>query len=240
MSTNPLSFDYCKECTGVLKTLESCPRWYILDSGDVMEIALELIWFLASFLPLFVYLAILIYSIAKKNTRGCYILFNVFIQQIICAFMKLYVAQARPKGACSSSFGFPSGHSGFASAMATWFILEIIFFSQNAAFKQGKFYSYSRNIFIILAPLIPISRYFLNYHTVEQIVCGLLTGVFSTVFFFGICFGFGTKEYESILAKFFSKYRNQDKYLNQDDAPHEYAKEPEIASVWMPVKEVWL
>jgi len=230
MSTNPLSIDYCKQCSGVLRTLESCPRWYIIESGEFIGVTLELIWFAASFLPLFVYLTILVYSIAKRNTRGFYTLMNVFIQQIICAFMKLYIAQARPKGACSSSFGFPSGHSGFASAMITWFILEILFFTPEAAFKQSKFYKYTRNIFIILAPLIPTSRYFLNYHSFEQIVCGLVTGVFCSVFFFGFCFGFNANDYEPIIAKILSKYKIQDKYVNQTDACNGYAKEqqPEI------------
>jgi len=113
-------------------------------------------------------------------------LMNIIFQQIVIVLLKRYFQQPRPLGACSTSFGYPSGHSGFTASLTTWLILEIVVFHHKASFKTSKIYTVLRNSFIGLAPFIPVSRYFLNYHTFEQIMYGLLTGFVCTVVYFAV------------------------------------------------------
>ena len=112
--------DHCQLCSPFLKRLESCPRSYIFAQGELIGTTLELIWVISSFLPFLIFAIMLTHSIIKKTSRGFFMVVNLAIQQVICALLKKYIAQARPIGACSTSFGYPSGHSGFAASLATW------------------------------------------------------------------------------------------------------------------------
>jgi len=101
----------------------------------------------------------------------------ISVHQILIEIIKRILKKERPMGACSPSFGFPSGHSAFASSMLTWFLLEHFFLHEKSPFKGWRFYTWTRNAFIVFSPLIPISRYYLNYHTIPQICTGLALGV---------------------------------------------------------------
>jgi len=149
-----------------------------------MGTMLEFIWVISSFLSFLIFIVMFLHSIMKKTSRGFYMTVNLLIQQVVCATLKKYIAQARPIGACSTSFGYPSGHSGFAASLATWLILEMILLHNAVPFKATKLYSLMRNSFVIFAPLIPISRYHLNYHSSGQIMCGLLVGFLCTMIYF--------------------------------------------------------
>jgi len=100
------------------------------------------------------------------------------------AVLKKYIAQHRPIGACSTTYGYPSSHSGFTASLTVWLILEARLIHEKAHFKSGWAYTHMRNTFFCLAPLVPISRYFLNYHSIEQIIVGLIVGTMVTVPYF--------------------------------------------------------
>jgi len=178
--------DYCYSCVPFLKAMESCPRIQILQEGNIDEIIFELVWVIASTLPYVVSLGIFIHWLTRRTSRGFLVIINLLIHQVSCALLKRYFAQPRPDGACSNSFGYPSGHSGWTAALATWLILESFLLQRKASFKFSKSYSLFRNSFIFVAPLIPISRLFLNYHSVEQILTGLLNGFTGSIIYFAI------------------------------------------------------
>jgi membrane-associated phospholipid phosphatase len=184
-----------------------------------MGILIEVTWVIASFLPFFLFAVIFIHSITKKTSRGFFVITNLAIQQIVCLLLKKYFQQARPVGACSSSFGFPSSHSGFTASMTTWLILEAVVFHEKVPFKTSKFYAMMRNGWIAFAPIIPVSRYFLNYHSIEQIVSGFIVGFLCTIIYFGIAMGsflrndYG-KYYVSIVVKRWKKYNFEDNLVN--------------------------
>jgi len=112
--------DHCQTCTFLLKRMESCPRSYIFNQGDVIGSVLELVWVFSSLLPFALFAGMLVYSITKRTSRNFLMLVNLSIQQIVCALLKKMIAQARPSGACSSTYGYPSSHSGFAASMTVW------------------------------------------------------------------------------------------------------------------------
>jgi len=218
-SFTPILGDHCVPCRGLLKSIESCPRFDVFESGHFGLISLELLWVIASLVPVVVFSALVIHAITKKTLREFLILLNLSITQITCALLKRYFEQPRPLLACSTSFGYPSGHSGFTASLATWLILEAIMFHDQVPFKSWKFYSMFRNSLIVFAPFIPISRYFLNYHSIEQICYGLMTGFLCTVVYFGIVMstlmhqGNG-RLYKSVVFKVSKKYRFQDNFVN--------------------------
>lgn len=180
----PTLGEHCNSCFSLLKGLESCPRSHIFQTGEVMEVTLEVLWVISSALPFLICAAIAIHAFTKKTSRGFLILTNILIQQIMCAVLKKFIAQHRPEGACSTTYGYPSSHSGFTASLAVWLILEAKLLHDKAHFKSSWDYAHMRNAFVSLAPLIPISRYFLNYHSLEQIAVGLIVGTMVTVPYF--------------------------------------------------------
>jgi len=199
--------------------MESCSRWS--NCSNICGIHL-----VRSFSFTHIHLCCYI-SLLHSKEKHSWILFlmNIFIQQIICASLKSVIAQARPVGACSTSYGYPSGHSGFAAAVVTWLVMEILFFDSKAIFKQSKFYVWSRNALILFAPLVPTSRHYLNYHTIEQIICGAIVGTITSVIFFFLVFGTKCANYEPIIVRLMNRYKLRGSYAQDDESCINYAKE---------------
>jgi len=178
--------DYCNTCFSLFKILDSCPRSSVFKDGNSLEDTLEGIWVASSVLLVIIYIAIGLWTFVRRTSRAFFLLLILILQIILNeVILKRIFAQARPIGACATSYGLPSGHSAFAACLATWLLLEFIMFHDKVPFKKTKVYLFLRNISILIIPLIPISRYYLNYHTIEQICFGILSGcVFPTVLFF--------------------------------------------------------
>mmetsp|Transcript_19662 Transcript_19662/g.21956 ORF Transcript_19662/g.21956 Transcript_19662/m.21956 type:complete len:140 (+) Transcript_19662:212-631(+) len=92
--------------------------------------------------------------------------------------LKVSFRQKRPEGACSGSYGMPSGHSSISICLFFYCI----------------FFSLRKEIHIIYIPLstlmvtnIAISRLYLGYHSLNQIMGGFVTGtVISSLYLFGL------------------------------------------------------
>ena len=178
---------YCESCFFLFRILQTCPRSYIFNQGDTTEKITEILWVFGSLQPYVIGLGLVLYTFFKRSSRSFLILSNALITTFVCeVILKRILAEARPAGACSLSYGLPSGHSAFAAALLTWFSLEYIFLNKDAMFKMSGHYSILRNIAFILIPFNPISRYYLNYHHVKQIGYGLLTGFIITWIFFTV------------------------------------------------------
>jgi len=168
---------YCSNCFVIFRFLDSCPRQEVFQHGTGVDIFLEILWVFGSLLPPIIYASLLIYTFMGRTSRVLIFLMSLAIQQILNeVILKRILAEHRPKGACSHSFGLPSGHSAFSACWLTWLLLEWSMFHDDVPFKKGKVHTVLRTLGIIVTPLIPISRYFLNYHSIKQICYGLLTG----------------------------------------------------------------
>jgi len=210
--------EHRNSCFSIFKGLESCPRSHIIQKGELLEIFLEFIWVVSSMLPYLICFAILIHTFTRKTYRSFLIFTNLLLQQIICIALKKYMAQHRPIGACSSSYGYPSSHSGFTSSLAIWLILEAKLIHNKAHFKLAKNYPHMRNAFVCFAPLVPISRYFLNYHSIEQILVGLIAGTMITVPYFFFIHNLFTQKgnksvYGNMIIKTCQRYSFQDNFF---------------------------
>lgn len=210
--------DHCHSCISILKGLESCPRAHILETGEFVQVGLEYLWVVSSALPFLICAAIAVHAFTKKTSRGFLILTNILLQQVMCAALKKYIAQHRPELACSTSYGYPSSHSGFTASLAVWLILEARLLHNKVHFKSSSTYAYMRNGFVLFAPLIPVSRYFLNYHSFEQICVGLLCGTLITIPYFIMMHKILSQRgrqniYGNMLVKTWQRYSFQDNFL---------------------------
>jgi len=176
---------YCYTCNSFFKLISSCPRAYIFDDGTSSEKFLEVLWVASSAQLYFIYSLLVIFIIFRRTSRALLLLIGLALQQFINdVIFKRSLAEARPPGACSHSYGLPSGHSSFASFLATWLILEWVMFHDKVPFRKSKFNLVFRVIGLIVCPFIPISRYFLNYHSVKQILYGTLDGFVLAILYF--------------------------------------------------------
>ena len=179
---------YCDTCFPLFKALGSCPRSYIFDQEEFLPKVFEIIWLTASLSIFVIFISLIVSAVFARSSRGLFLLFSLLLQQIINeAILKNIFAEDRPSGACSKTYGLPSGHSSFAASWTLLMIVEWFLYHDKVPFKAGRFYEPLRIIGISVMPFVPISRYFLNYHTPKQIYCGILTGfVITSLYFYGI------------------------------------------------------
>jgi len=177
--------DYCNTCSYIFKKMASCPNPAILNGEDQFQAYLEYFWAFASVLPLFINLGQALYFFGFRSTRNIFIILAMVLHGLINERgIKRMLAESRPYGSCATSYGLPSGHSGFASGLATWLVLEMVFLHDNVPFKKGNGYKLMTWAYLVMAPFIPISRYYLNYHSIKQCIWGTLTGIVMYGFFF--------------------------------------------------------
>jgi len=166
--------------------MASCPNPDIVNGEDQFQAILEYFWAFASVLPLFINLGQALYLVWSRSSRNIFIIIAMLLHGFINERgIKRILAESRPFGSCATSYGLPSGHSGFASGLATWLILEMILLHDKVPFKKGTGYKLMTWAYLVIAPFIPISRVYLNYHSVKQIIWGTITGiVMYTAFFY--------------------------------------------------------
>lgn len=143
---------------------------------------------LSSFLPYVIFILTVLISITRRTSRGlCWFVF-LGMQQVLCDATKIMIAQARPPGACSIGFGLPSNHSSMVAAISTWLLLEWFLLEKNAPFRSWRFHKLLRNLALLFAPFVAISRHHLNYHTPGQILAGMMVGFCSASSVFAVLY----------------------------------------------------
>jgi len=139
---------------------------------------MEVVWVASSLQPFIIILLLTVYLVYKRTSRVAFIGLNFLFTQVLnSAILKHIFAEPRPDGACSTSYGFPSGHSAQSTCWLIWLLFEWILFHDKVPFKSWKPHSFLRIFALVIVPFTPISRYYLNYHTIKQIMFGLLVGV---------------------------------------------------------------
>jgi membrane-associated phospholipid phosphatase len=180
--------EHCHTCPKILKSTNACYRPELLFGGNLLEAIWEIIMVFSSTAPYFLFVIVVGYSLFSRTSRGLCVAIFLVAQQVLCDAIKLGIAQARPPGACSTSFGLPSNHSSFGAALSTWLLLEWFVLDRNAPFKSWRYYKLLRNSFLVFAPFIAVSRHHLNYHTPGQIVAGSMIGFISASSVFALMY----------------------------------------------------
>jgi len=177
---------YCTTtCNIIFKRLASCPNPKQYPSGDFSDVFVNYLWVFASVLPYIINIGFVFYLVFARSSRVLFLFGALAIQNTLNEHViKKILAESRPIGACSESYGLPSGHSSFAAGLATWLILELIVLHERVPFKKDKIYKMMAMLYIMISPLIPISRHYLNYHSIKQIWCGVFAGIFFSMLTF--------------------------------------------------------
>lgn len=155
------------------------------DQNSHLQNLFEALMMFCSAFPI-VYSAVLVVAPLLRKTYRRFNLFMLVVGlQAISEVAKFAISQPRPAEACSRSLGFPSGHSANAVALMTFFLLEKYFYHErNYEYQMSFLYKLGYYIIVLFAPLVPLSRYYLRYHTLFQIVGGCLLGLTYAPFLF--------------------------------------------------------
>ena len=171
-------------CNIILYFASCCPTKNINYFPSTKSDLIEMSMILLSLTPYPVVFLLLCLAAYFRTSRSALILALVFIENIIVFFLKMIFQEPRPNYLCNNEYGFPSNHSCFFTCIIFWFILEELFTPEILRFKYKGFLI----IFGIIYPCILYSRYYLNYHSIGQILGGFLFGILFTCcwFFFSI------------------------------------------------------
>ncbi len=187
-------------CPLILKTLSSCPTRKINLNTLKTEDLNEIIMIILSLLPYLINLVILISMSYFRTTRIIFIFLMETLQNIIVNYIKNLIQEPRPNFKCNHQFGNPCYHSSFFTCLIFWFFLETIFTSSKKKFKYKKVLVFLYFIY----PFILYSRFYLNYHSIKQIINGVILGFFISFFWFFTCIKFILKS-DNILKRIFIK-----------------------------------
>jgi dolichyldiphosphatase len=158
----------------------------------------SLLMALYSIIPVLIPLLLLIRLIWRRDTSS--LLAFAFLGLImLCSegILKHLVKQARPLGSCDCSYGMPSSHSATSYGFLAWIYLEVGFplvgFERVAVARGWANPQYRRVVYLVSSTVsfvpVPFSRVYFLYHTVAQVLVGILVGVILALSWFGILRG---------------------------------------------------
>lgn len=175
------SIDCTIPCFQLLRMFNSCPTRKInytrpFNSKDIHEILMVIF----SLSPYPISFLLLTAGTYFRTTRSILILMMIFIQNFLVEILKNNLKDPRPNYKCNLHYGNPSNHATFFTSLITWFIMEYIML------KRKYLFQYKTVLFCLFTmfPFVIYSRLYLKYHSIEQIITGIMLGVFVGVSWF--------------------------------------------------------
>ena len=167
-------------CNILLYFMSCCPtktiNYFHPYKSDLIEISMILL----SSTPYPVVFLLLCLAAYFRTSRSLLILIMVFLENFLVMFLKSVIQEPRPNYLCNGEYGYPSNHSCFFTCILFWFLAEEIF--------TPEFYQFKYRVYLIpfgiIYPFILYSRYYLNYHSLGQIIGGFFLGMFIGVGWF--------------------------------------------------------
>ncbi|KAL4905311.1 hypothetical protein BDW74DRAFT_21281 [Aspergillus multicolor] len=113
----------------------------------------------------------------------------MFAGQLVCEALnfalKRIIKEERPKQMFGKGYGMPSSHAQFVSFFAVYIGLFLLFRHAPTTAKQGIVYRMVASFGITLgATAVAISRIYLTYHTIRQVLAGCAVGVVFALIWF--------------------------------------------------------
>ena len=160
----------CSSWSSFNNLFESCPLY------PSSEFSTHPLWYLLSIemsmvntVPIMIGVILILIFMVKRTRKYAVIACSIVIGIAACELLfKPFMRQNRPFGSCSKTFGMPSGHSWFSGIFLTWGIL--MYYSKLTTSKLAT------GLIILYAVNNAFARYYLNYHTVYQIIAGFTWG----------------------------------------------------------------
>ena len=170
-------------CNTFLYFCTSCPSKVINYFSPSTSDIIEILMISSSLIPYLIVLILLCLAIYIRTSRSFLLLLLIIIEDTLVNFLKIIIQQPRPNYLCTKEYGFPSGHTSFCTCILFWFILEEFYIPKTLQFK----YKNILIIFGIIYPFILYSRYYLNYHSIGQILGGFIFGIIFTFIWLFFC-----------------------------------------------------
>lgn len=170
-------------CHQIIKMLTSCPSKRINFSNPSSSDIKEIIMVFLSTTPYPLSFIILLTGTYYRSTRSIFILAMTFIQNFIVEMLKNNLKDPRPNYKCNQQYGNPSNHTVFLTSVIMWFIMDGLFTAKQYQLRKKKFLV----PLFMLYPFIVYSRVYLNYHSIEQMITGLILGTFIGIIWYILC-----------------------------------------------------
>eukprot|EP01132_Coremiostelium_polycephalum_P011220 gene11220-13745_t len=139
-----------------------------------------------SYVPVVVFLVLFGWYIWRRSIVPLVVLISLGICLLLNeAILKNIIKQKRPIESCACSYGMPSGHSLISTFLLFWIIFEFLYdpLVLNSKLSKKQRYVYI-GIAIVCFSVVPYSRVYLKYHTVEQIIVGSCLGFVISILVF--------------------------------------------------------
>lgn len=152
-----------------------------------------------SVIPVLIPLLLLIKLFWRRDTSSLLgLLFLGIIMLMTEGILKHIVKQSRPVGSCDCSYGMPSSHSATSYGFLVWIYLEVGFpltgFGSVMGANGWASPQYRRIVYLVSSTVsfvpVPFSRVYFLYHTVSQVLVGILIGSILALAWFGFLRGF--------------------------------------------------
>ncbi|RCH98814.1 hypothetical protein CU097_014408 [Rhizopus azygosporus] len=117
--------------------------------------------------------------VSRREMAGILMLLGQLLNEVINYLLKEAIEQERPYAHLGDGYGMPSSHSQFIWYFAVYGALYLV---KNISFHQSIWKVLISNLMLLLAILVSISRVYLGYHTLNQVIAGSCIGTC-----FGIC-----------------------------------------------------
>ncbi|CAI2375384.1 unnamed protein product [Moneuplotes crassus] len=170
--------EHCGRCIWPIKKMDSCPKVSITDIGqDPGGALLNFIFMLASMFPFIAVVVIAVMAIWKNIPERVFIPLGILSVLMCELILKYSIRQHRPEGACSASYGMPSGHSSFSVCFIIWATYAYLVHLKRL---------WQPIFFFLAAIVVIISRVYLGYHTILQVSMGSLVGLLLSVSYLSV------------------------------------------------------
>ncbi|KAF5402166.1 Dolichyldiphosphatase 1 [Paragonimus heterotremus] len=185
--------------------MDSGSHWISLDffnvmypKGDITGKALAYF----STTPIIIVVGLITLTVFRRDLHTVFLLLGVILNELLNTVVKKTLRQPRPVAPHNSNlstYGMPSSHAQFVG----FFCLYIVFFIRfrlNEKFCRPKIRLFFYIASVVTGVLTCYSRLYLLYHTTEQIVVGLMMGLFLALGWFPFV--------HSVLSPFFPRICN--------------------------------
>ncbi|KAL4818305.1 hypothetical protein BDW67DRAFT_157695 [Aspergillus spinulosporus] len=113
----------------------------------------------------------------------------MFAGQLVCEALnfalKRIIKEERPKQMFGKGYGMPSSHAQFVAFFAVYLTLFLVFRHSPSGANQSIMFRMIASLGITLgASAVAVSRIYLTYHTVRQVLAGCAVGVVFALFWF--------------------------------------------------------
>ena len=144
---------------------------------------------LFSLSPIFILVMLGTIVIVRRDIQTCFSILGLMITVIINIALKHSIQELRPTQLgrdahdtiVQSEFGMPSNHAQFVFHFAIFYSMLFLFRSWSLPFAYRLVYSF---MLLGFALVTSYSRYYLHYHTLNQVLVGCIVGTVTGMFWY--------------------------------------------------------